>query len=147
MVAKKCVFLCSAGALVQAFPTVSHAGLNSLSRKISGGNEGLEVGTYLQGLHLLRLSIAVNWMAADHVLLGCVSKSKVLSSNLITPLPAAASLTSWSRSASSVAETRVSGSKRRARIGVHNILGWMRQRMCATCLMTKKEIRRFNRAL
>ena len=101
----------------------------------------------MQGLHLLRLSIAVNWIAVDHVLLGCVSKLKVLSSNFMTPLPAAASLTSWSCSASSAAETRASGSRRRARIWVHNILGWLCQRMCATCLMTKKEIRRFNHTL
>ena len=123
MVAKKWVFLCSVGALVQAFATVSHAGLNSLSHRMSGYSEEAETGTHLQGLHFLRLSIAVKCIAADHVLLGCVSKLNVLSSSFITPLLAAASFTSWSRSAWSVAETRVNGRRRRARRGVHSILG------------------------
>lgn len=90
--------------------------------EMSGRDEELAAGTHLQGLHLLRLSMAVNWIAADHVLLGCVSRLKVLSSNLITPLPAAASFTSLPWSTSRAAETRVSGRRRRGRIEVHSIL-------------------------
>ena len=84
--------------------------------------ESSYISTHLQGLHLLRLSMAVNWTEVDHVLFGCVSRLNVLSSSLITPLPAAASSTSRACSASRLAETRVSGRRRRARIGVHNIL-------------------------
>ena len=135
------MFLCSAGALVHAAATVSHAGPNSLNRKVSERDDKVGSGTHLQGLHLLRLSMAVNWIAADHVLLGWVSRSKVLSSSLITPLPAAASFTSLSCSASRAAETRVSGRRRRARTGVNNIVGWIVDGRRATCLMTKKEIR------
>jgi len=104
-----------------------------------GRDEELNDGTHLQGLHLLRLSMAVNWIAADHVLLGCVSRLNVDSSNLITPLPAAASFTSLSCSGSRAAETRVKGRRRRARIGVHNILGLdVLNEIYATCLMHKK---------
>ena len=122
IVAKKWESLCSVGVLTQAFATVSHAGPNSLNHKMSGRNREPSSGTDLQGLHRLRLSMAVNWIAADHVLLGCVSRSNVVSSSWITPLPAAASLTSLSCSASRAAETRVNGRRRRARIEVHNIL-------------------------
>ena len=84
--AKKWEFLRSTGVLVHALAAVSHEGPNSLDGEVSGRDEGLAIGTHLQGLHPLRLSVAVNWIAADHVLLGCVSRLELLSSNLITPI-------------------------------------------------------------
>lgn len=130
-VAKKCWSRSTGDTLVHAFATVLNDGWNSLSTPVRREYITNIRAHYLQGPHLRRGSSAVNAMVADHVRLGEVSKSKVGSSSLITPLLDCASFASLSR-VSSGTKAMQKGRDKRARRGSSNMAARRDQSLAST---------------